>query len=580
MGLETYWGVGPKTRETLEASLGTEAAIDAIERGDLAALVAGGVDRSRGTRILRHAQPGAGMDLLATRDARSVYKTIIDLAAERAVTQRAADRIRTLTPLTDRDAIDDRLAAVERGRETWTGLDEATREALVAAFAVDEEGGDPARVAAETVVAVQETGATGPALDRVAALDADALAAAGTALGALDGDSVLAGADDELDRLRETRAAIDTMSASAATIVEDLQADGVRDATAFRDGLVEHLRTETPVDASRVRDAMAADAGDPTAFVTETLRELRRDLDGAIEDRTETVREGFEADIAAAEDALDEAETAVAQAALELSLGRFADTYDLRQPTFVADGLAVENARNLALLDGGVDVQPITYALGDHDLDAPNGDRVSVLTGANSGGKTTLLETLCQVAILAHMGLPVPADAAAVSLADRIVFHRRHASFNAGVLESTLQSVVPPLVSGERTVMLVDEFEAITEPGRAADLLHGLVKLTVDQGALGTFVTHLADDLEPLPDAARTDGIVADGLTDDLELRVDYQPRFGSVGRSTPEFIVSRLVANASDRAQQAGFRTLAEAVGSEAVQRTLSDVEWQSAEE
>jgi len=78
------------------------------------------------------------------------------------------------------------------------------------------------------------------------------------------------------------------------------------------------------------------------------------------------------------------------------------------------------------------------------------------------------------------MGLPVPAEEAEVGAFDRIVFHRRHASFNAGVLESTLKSVVPPLVEDGRTLMLVDEFEAITEPGRAANLLNGLVTLTVD----------------------------------------------------------------------------------------------------
>jgi hypothetical protein len=47
------------------------------------------------------------------------------------------------------------------------------------------------------------------------------------------------------------------------------------------------------------------------------------------------------------------------------------------------------------------------------------------------------------------------------------------------------------------------------------------------------------------------------------------------VGRSTPEFIVSRLVANAGDRSERSGFETLAEAVGEEAVQRTLSDARW-----
>jgi len=93
------------------------------------------------------------------------------------------------------------------------------------------------------------------------------------------------------------------------------------------------------------------------------------------------------------------------------------------------------------------------------------------------------------------------------------------------------------------------------------------------------FVTHLAADLEPLPDVARTDGIFAEGLDPDLELRVDYQPRFGTVGKSTPEFIVSRLVANAADPVERSGFETLAQAVGEEAVQRTLSDAMWTESE-
>ena len=139
--------------------------------------------------------------------------------------------------------------------------------------------------------------------------------------------------------------------------------------------------------------------------------------------------------------------------------------------------------------------------------------------------------------------------------------------------------------------MLVDPFD-----GKAIEkaLLHALLdhlleggprvavppeaedgELAVDQEALGVYVTHLAEDLSPLPDAARIDGIFAEGLTADLELEVDYQPRFGTVGKSTPEFIVSRLVANARGRAERQGFEALAGAVGEEAVQRTLSDVRW-----
>jgi DNA mismatch repair protein MutS2 len=99
------------------------------------------------------------------------------------------------------------------------------------------------------------------------------------------------------------------------------------------------------------------------------------------------------------------------------------------------------------------------------------------------------------------------------------------------------------------------------------------VTLTVERDAVGVFVTHLADDLEPLPDEARVDGIFAEGLDDELELDVDYQPRFGTVGRSTPEFIVSRLIARSDGRQDRSGYDVLARAVGVEKVQKTLDEV-------
>ncbi|MFB6153813.1 MAG: hypothetical protein ABEJ27_06130 [Halodesulfurarchaeum sp.] len=269
--------------------------------------------------------------------------------------------------------------------------------------------------------------------------------------------------------------------------------------------------------------------------------------------------------------------SAVEHVTLSLSLTRFTSAFDLVRPTFVeADTIAVENARNLGLeAQADETVQPVIYAVGEHDLDAPGGQRVAVLTGANSVGKTTLLETHCQVAILGQMGLPVPAERAAVGLVDSVVFHRRHASFKAGVLESTLRAIVPPVAGEGHTLMLVDEFEAITEPGSAADLLHGLVTLTVDRQAIGVYVTHLADELRPLPDSTRVDGIFARELDDDLTIDVDYQPAFGEIGRSTPKFIVERLVQDAATREEWVGFDHLAAAIDEEDRQGTLGDEAW-----
>ncbi|MFB6195840.1 MAG: DNA mismatch repair protein [Haloplanus sp.] len=582
MRLEEYWGIGPKTRARLEDELGVERAVAAIESGDTRALVEAGIPRGRATTILRRAQGGDAMDLLATRDTRDVYKELLDLAGEYALTEDAASRIRILTPLPTRERMVERLDRVESAREAWAALDDSTREAVEDAFAEhDSAGGELASV--RTALALSRTGVSAGVFRPIDDLNEADLEEAASALAGLQGggDSVGEGADDQLDRLRAGLASVEDMAATPASVVEAVQSEA-RDASAFRETLVDHVATETSVDVARVREAASVEAADASDFVTATLRALTDDLRTAVDEREREVADRLEEAIEEARPTVDAAVEAVEDVALYLSLARFAEEFGLTRPAFVdRETVAVANARNVALVAGGTDVQPVTYAVGEHDLDLPGAtippadDRVAVLTGANSGGKTTLLETLCQVQILAQMGLPVPAEAAEVGVVDTVVFHRRHASFNAGVLESTLRSVVPPLTDDGYALMLVDEFEAITEPGSAADLLHGLVRLSVDRGALGVFVTHLADDLEPLPPEARTDGIFAEGLTQDLELEVDYQPRFETVGRSTPEFIVSRLVANATDRDERAGFETLAEAVGEEAVQRTLSDARW-----
>ncbi|ELY66987.1 MutS-related protein [Natrinema versiforme] len=591
MRLEEYWGVGPKTRETLVDELGREAAIRAIESGDVRALADAGLARGRATRILRRATGGAGMDILSTSDARSAYKELLDFAVEHAVTQRAADRIRVLTPLDGREAMESRLDDVLAARDAWADLTEEDREAVLEAYERYDERDGSEHAAVEAALALLEAGVDSGPFAAIADLEAETLAEAAEALSALDGGRVRDGADEELDRLRDDLGAVEDMDANALAVIEDLRSAGVHDAEGFRQSFEDHVLTETDATIDRVRDAMPTDATDATDFVGGTLRALRSDLTEAVDEREQTVASELEETLATARDAIDRAVGAVDDIALHLSLARFALEYDCTRPVFRdRDDAAVSvvNARNLTLAaHDGESVQPVTYGLGEHGVTSvpagvdsvPSRERVAVLTGANSGGKTTLLETLCQVVLLAAMGLPVPADRAEVTPVDSLVFHRRHASFNAGVLESTLKSIVPPLSTGGRTLMLVDEFEAITEPGSAADLLHGLVTLSVDREALGVFVTHLADDLEPLPPEARVDGIFAEGLNPDLELLVDYQPRFDTVGRSTPEFIVSRLVANAGDRSERAGFETLADAVGNEVVQRTLADARWTTGE-
>ena len=597
MRLEDYWGIGPKTSEALVEALGTERAVEAIESADVRALSDAGLQRGRATRILRRANGKAGMDVLATGDARAVYDDLLSLAAEYALTAHAGDRIRVLTPLTDQEPMETRLDEVMAARDAWEGLPEGDRERVIEAFAAYDASGGTDRAAVEVAITLREAGLSGDAFEALADLDIEALrdavgalgnvhgsleAATHTDAGESSGPTIAAGADAELDRRRERLEAARGLENAAFDVIEAVRDGTARDFEAFRAGVVDHLASETGIDPATIRSAAPDDALDAADFVSGALRELVAELEADVAEREETVGAEIRSRLAEAGEDVTRAVEAVSTIAVQLSLGRFAAEHDLRRPRLVDDGIAVHNARNLFVAG---DVQPVTYGIGTHELGdgsehdvverPPSGDRVSVLTGANSGGKTTLLETLCAVALLASMGLPVPAEEAEVGTFDRVVFHRRHASFNAGVLESTLKSVVPPLVEEGRTLMLVDEFEAITEPGRAADLLNGLVELTVERDALGVYVTHLAADLSPLPETARVDGIFAEGLNNDLELLVDYQPRYGTIGKSTPEFIVSRLVANATDRGVRGGFEHLAAAVGEDAVQRTLSDARW-----
>ncbi|GGL33197.1 hypothetical protein GCM10009037_16040 [Halarchaeum grantii] len=562
--LQDYWGVGPKTAARLTEALGEAAAIRAIESADVSALVDAGVSPGRATRILRRADGGGDADRFATDDARDVYKRVLGTAAEFALTRRARDRIRVLTPLADADAREARLDAVFDAVETWRELNEGEREAAIAAFEEHDSRDGGERAAVETALALVDAGLDSGAFAAFADLDADALRDAADALRYRDGDGVRDGYDDRLDDLRERAAAVERLERDALGVLEDVRSGDLRGPDEFREAVVEHVADVTGVGPARIREHAATDAADAADFVSGTLRSLADALRADAASREESVRADLDSAVAEADTDVEAATEAVPDVAFTVSLARFAVAYDLTRPAYTDDAaLAVAGARNLGLRASGASVQPVTYALGDHDLAGPPvGDRVAVLTGANSGGKTTLLETLAEVATLAALGLPVPADHAVVGRFDRLVFHRRHASFNAGVLETTLRSVVPPLARDGRTLMLVDEFEAITEPGSAADLLHGLVSLTADHDALGVYVTHLADDLDPLPGRARVDGVFAEGLSPDLALEVDYQPRFGVVGRSTPEFIVERLVANADDDAERDAFETLQGVVG------------------
>ncbi|MBE8539334.1 MutS-related protein [Geoglobus acetivorans] len=219
-----------------------------------------------------------------------------------------------------------------------------------------------------------------------------------------------------------------------------------------------------------------------------------------------------------------------------LSLYKLLDSSSFTMPEF-GDGFAIVNGRNLFIEDP----QPVSYCIGRNSL-FPHSESIILLTGANSGGKTSLLDLMCQVAILAHSGLPVNAEKAEVPVYDEIFyFKRKKSSYGSGAFEKAVKSLVKAVSGNGRKLILIDEFEAITEPGAGAKILSTILKIAHEKGHHLVLVTHLGEEFRGL-EFIRIDGIEAKGLDENFRLIVDRQPVFNRIGRSTPELIVERLM--------------------------------------
>ncbi len=240
-----------------------------------------------------------------------------------------------------------------------------------------------------------------------------------------------------------------------------------------------------------------------------------------------------------------------------LALGSFFRKYSCSLPEFSQNfGLGFINARHIRLAYLG-DVQPVSYCLGESPLLKGCGSRATVITGANSGGKTTLLETIAQIQLLAQSGLCVPAERAIFTPLDKIFFFEKpKGSANAGALESLLRFFAEVAEEDAKCLILADELEAVTEPGAAARIISAFIEWFLDREVLMAVVTHLGEEVaQLLKGKVRVDGIEAKGLDENLNLIVDRNPVLGKIAKSTPELIVERL----SRKSKKKFFRFLRE---------------------
>ncbi len=338
--------------------------------------------------------------------------------------------------------------------------------------------------------------------------------------------------------------------------------------------------------------------GEPTFPVEvndEPLSRLRTELKAARDRRAARLKADAAADIGELRPELERLVKNALQLDVELAVARFARTYDCRLPAFtdpaidngvagdeatagdagddamgdtrdgstddahgdatgdtrddvtgdthddVTDDAHSETAGGLLQLDEGrsplLDVsfeatEPVTYAVRG----------VRLLSGVNSGGKTSTLDLLALTATLAHMGLPVPAVDCRLSRFSGLHYYAKsQGTLDAGAFESTVREF-GELVSGpDNRLVLVDELESITEPGASAKIIAGILERLAAGDATAVFVSHMAREISDTADFdVGVDGIEAVGL-EDGELVVNRSPQTDHLARSTPELIVEKL---------------------------------------
>lgn len=324
--------------------------------------------------------------------------------------------------------------------------------------------------------------------------------------------------------------------------LSDEFADAIDDA---RSHLVDALAL-TDDEATHAEQVFPQEPTFPVPTNDPAVERLRDDLRAAHDRRSSTLKRTLATELADDREAVEGLVSQALDLDLQLAISRFATDFRCTLPRFDDAGFTIEGGRSPLLDIPPEEVDPVDYAVSD----------VVLLSGVNSGGKTSLLDLVGATAILAHMGLPVPAAHARLQRFDALHYHAAtQGTLDAGAFEATVRQFAELATgSGERLV-LVDELESITEPGAAAIIVGGILEEMQDE-ATAVFVSHLANEIRDVTDTEIcVDGIAASGV-EDGELIVDRTPVKGHLARSTPELIVEQL-AERSEGPQAAVYNRL-----------------------
>ncbi len=238
---------------------------------------------------------------------------------------------------------------------------------------------------------------------------------------------------------------------------------------------------------------------------------------------------------------LQSASTIIAELDSVFARARFSRDFDASIPEFVTDAqLELEAARHPVLEDKlrreNRSIVPISLNLGGDE-------RLLVISGPNTGGKTVALKTTGMAALAAQAGIPVAAQRAVLPLFDRVLVDIGDeqsiaadlSTFSAHMLnlKAMLDEATP------NSLVLADEMGTGTAPEEGAALAVALLDEFREKHCFVLATTH-HDRLKTY--ASTTPGVVNAAVEfDDINLRPTYRLMVGVPGGSSGIAIANRL---------------------------------------
>ena len=227
----------------------------------------------------------------------------------------------------------------------------------------------------------------------------------------------------------------------------------------------------------------------PTDKVYEYVTEVEQ-INSEIEEEEERIREELSKKISEKEQVI--LENCEKMGALDLALARaiYSIKHQLVKPEIVDEHvIEFEDGRNLQVEDiiksKGKEYCPVSISLKDG---------VTLITGANMGGKTISLKLSGQIPIMAQYGFFVPAKKAKIGLSNYmqiLIGDSQSVERGLSSFGSEMEELKEILDHGqERSLILIDEIASGTNPTEGTALTKSLVDYLIEKPYISLITTH------------------------------------------------------------------------------------------